>query len=263
MTRGTEHPGEHGLRRFHVGEFSAAERSLIEQHLGDCGPCRARLGALGEEQRAFEKEIPFGRFAGGVERARRVPRPSRHRPWFFGLGLSTLAAAAVLVMARPVSETNGNKGINKTKGAENIATLVLRIAKADGTQQRVAAPADVLRPGDVMRLGYRVTRGMYMAVLSIDDTGTISFIEPASGPARAVPVGDGVSYLPDSIAFDGTGRERLTVFLAPDSFDAAKAAEALRAAALESNHNLATMAPPKLGVTRGAAETASWLLQKP
>ena len=85
------HVAELRLRRFRLGELAGPDHEDIARHTTDCGPCRARLKSLDDEQRSFEREIPFERFAGGVERARRVPRVYPRRVW--------TAAAGVLVVS--------------------------------------------------------------------------------------------------------------------------------------------------------------------
>ena len=70
-----EHIGELALRRRRAGEALGSDGPAIEAHATSCADCRARIRALDDEQRRFEQEISFDRFAAGVERAARsAPR---------------------------------------------------------------------------------------------------------------------------------------------------------------------------------------------
>ena len=73
------HVGELALRRLRAGEALGRGRAGIEAHAASCADCRARLRALDDEQRRFEQEISFDRFAAGVD-ARRAARRARRAP---------------------------------------------------------------------------------------------------------------------------------------------------------------------------------------
>ena len=94
--RDQSHLGELALRRFSVGEFSSERCADVDRHISACSLCRNKLRAITDEQRDFQREIPFDRFAGGVERARRVPRSRPRSLWSVGIA-GFLAAAAVAV----------------------------------------------------------------------------------------------------------------------------------------------------------------------
>ncbi len=81
---GAGHPGELELRRRRAGELTSAAMLAIDEHVATCPACRLRLRALDDEQRRFETEISFDRFAAGVERAARVPaRRPVARAWVY------------------------------------------------------------------------------------------------------------------------------------------------------------------------------------
>ncbi|HEX7597795.1 MAG TPA: hypothetical protein VF518_06245, partial [Polyangia bacterium] len=97
----TTHVGELSLRRFRAGEFSGDAQEEIAQHASDCAACRTKLRLLQEEQRQFERDLPFERFAGGVERACRVPRPGPRRVWALSSAFGLVTAAAVVLLIWP------------------------------------------------------------------------------------------------------------------------------------------------------------------
>ena len=75
-----EHIGELTLRRRRAGEALGPDGPAIEAHATSCADCRARMRALDDEQRRFEQEISFDRFAAGVERAARGASKAKRRP---------------------------------------------------------------------------------------------------------------------------------------------------------------------------------------
>src|SRR5881394_1631591 len=74
-----QHIGELTLRRRRAGEALGPDAAAIDAHAAACADCRARLRALDDEQRRFEQEISFDRFAAGVERAARGASKAKAR----------------------------------------------------------------------------------------------------------------------------------------------------------------------------------------
>lgn len=249
------HLAEILLRRYRAGEFSAEESAETDRHLTTCAPCRTKLRLLVEEQRAFEREIPFERFAGGVERARRVPRQRPRRLWFAGLGGVVAAAAVVLLVVRGPSPAP-----NRTKGSAVEATV--RIASAAASAQRSVPPGsqDLLAPGDRVRLGYRTDEPRYLAAVSVDEHGEVTMLYPESGPALAVGPSPKTEYLPDSLVFTGQGRERVFLFLARKPFDSAAARQAVKTAHESAHGDLGALPNPAFA---GGQQVFSWLFRKP
>jgi hypothetical protein len=252
---GGNHLAELALRRYRAGEFTDDACAETDKHLAACGPCRSKLRLLVEEQKAFEREISFERFAGGVERARRVPRPRPRRLWFAGLGGALAAAAVVLVMVRAPAPA-----VNRTKGSAVEATV--RVASATAAGQRSVPPGsqEVLEPGDRVRLGYRVPEPRYLAAVSVDEAGEVTLLYPESGPALTAAASAETVYLPDSLEFTGSGREKVFLFLARKPFDSADAVEAVKTALASARGDLLTLPNPTF---TGGQQVFSWLFRKP
>jgi hypothetical protein len=249
------HIGELALRRMRAGELSPEKSAGADRHLAACAACRSKLRVLVEEERAFQRDIPFERFAGGVDRARRVPRPSPRRAWMLGVS-GVVAAAAIAVFMVRVSPSQRNR----IKGAPVEATL--RIAAADPSVQR-SAPAgshEVLVPGDRVRLGYRTDDTRFLAAVSVDDGGEVTPLYPESGAALAVSPTQAIEFLPDSIEFTGTGNERVFLYLARAPFDLAQAVQAVKSAHAQARGDLATLQSPAFAPGQ---QVFSWLLKKP
>src|SRR5262245_11448544 len=119
-----EHIGELTLRRRRAGEALGPDTAAIDAHAASCPDCRARIRALDDEQRRFEQEISFDRFAAGVERAARgaskskTRRPIVHGAWVAPmLAMAACLVAMVTFVPRPVI----NKPQTRIKGTDSGA----------------------------------------------------------------------------------------------------------------------------------------------
>jgi hypothetical protein len=248
------HVAELRLRRFRLGELAGAEAQEVSSHLSGCGACRVRLRGVEDEQRQFERVIPFERFAGGVERARRVPR-NRPRPALYAAACALAAVAAlVLVWVAPHPTTHRNN----IKGASAAATL--RVGSEGGQQQAIEPGGRLtLRPGERVRLGVRTDAARYLGAISIDEAGVVTPLYPERGAALPVSPGGALAYLPDSLEFTGQGRERVFVVLAAQPFTVEDLAEIARAA-YRVKQDLDTLAALP---GEPIIEQFTWLLHKP
>jgi hypothetical protein len=239
------HVKELVLRRFFAGELGEVERPAIEAHAGGCARCRTRLKEFGDEQRRFEQDISFDRFAAGVERAtrtpRRVPAPkgATARWGFPALGL---AAAMALTLTFAPMLRPGSPGANRIKGGGSIT---VQIAGTGAGPQRAAATAapETLSPGERVRIGYQPGGHRYVTSLSIDDQGEVTPLYPEAG--RSLLVGKGAAaatrYLPDSVEFTGKGKEVLLVVLSDQSLEVEAVKNAARAAFQKAGGDLARL----------------------
>jgi hypothetical protein len=226
MTDDANHLGELALRRHRAGEALPGDAGA---HIAACAECRARERALDDEQRRFEQEISFDRFAAGVERAARGadrrPRGAL-RAWMAAPVFAAAAAVLLVVSFRP----GPRRGHNEIKGS---ADITVRVAGSTGSQ-RTAAPGapEALAPGDRVRIGYIAGDHRYLLALSVDDRGTVTPLYPESG--RSVPAakdaGNATRYLPDSLVFTEAGTERLIVILSDRPLEVDAARRAARAA---------------------------------
>lgn len=248
------HIKEMALRRFRAGELAAPDRPAIEAHTAACARCRARLKELGDEQRRFEQEISFDRFAAGVERAARTPRrmPAAPRPvarWAFPLMSAAAAIALAFTLAprlRHGGDAAADHGANRVKGG-SASDITVQIAPPGAGPQRVAAvrAAEPLSPGERIRIGYQGGNHDYVTSVSIDDRGEVSALYPESG--RSLPIGrlkgrpGTVFYLPGSIEFTGNGNERLIVILGDQPLEVEAVKQAARGAFHRAGNDLARL----------------------
>jgi hypothetical protein len=254
------HIKEMALRRFWAGELAAPEQPAIEAHTAACARCRARLKEISDEQRRFEQEISYDRFAAGVERAARTPRrvaaPARALSlsgptlrWFFPLASVAAAVALTFTFAprlRPGDDTEPvpEHAANHTKGGSGIT---IQVAPAGHGPQRTAAVGapEPLSPGERIRVGYQIGAHEYVLALSIDDQGEVTPLYPETGRSLRVSRVKGsigsTHYLPDSVEFTGKGNERLIVILSDQALEVEAVKQAAHAAFQRAGNDLARL----------------------
>jgi hypothetical protein len=252
----SNHFGELALRCYRAGEYTAEACAEVDRHLASCPTCRAKMRVLVEEQRGFEREISFERFAGGVERAQRVPRQRSRGAWAVSISCVVAAAAVALFLVKVSSPTHSNR----VKGSSVEATA--RISSTTASTQRTAPPGsqEVLEPGDRVRIGYKTVDARYLAAISVDDRGEVTPLYPEAGQALAVPTTLETVYLPDSLEFTGAGRERVFLFLARTPFDLEAAKQAVKSAHQAVKGDLSALPNPAFS---GGQDVFSWLFRKP
>ena len=207
-----KHPGELALRRLLAEE--SLEPSVVE-HVGACGQCSTRISKFKEEQRAFEAELPFERFAAGVERAARQQKAAPRKSSAVNVMIA-LAACFVAVFAGKQLLEEGGPTTNHIKGG---ATVDFVVAGASG--QRPAGELEQLASGERIRIG--VSGHRHVLALSIDDAGEVSEVY-----SETLANGEGETWLPDSIEFTGKGREYVVVLLTDSPLITEAVSEQLR-----------------------------------
>lgn len=210
-TLAMKHPGELTLRQF------LAEEPLDEattSHLRACAQCAARLAKLRDEQKAFEAEVPFERFAAGVEKAARQQQKAAPRKTPVMGVVMALAACFLAVLVGKLLFGQGDGG-SRIKGGASVDFVI-----AGPGGQRPAAELEQLSSGERVRIG--VSGHRHVLALSIDDAGEVSTVY-----AETLP-GDGQAWLPDSLEFTGKGREHLVVVLSDLPVGAESVAAQLR-----------------------------------
>jgi hypothetical protein len=144
-----------------------------------------------------------------------------------------LAAAAAVAMV--ITFAPHQRGPNRIKGGG--AFITVRVRGEDGAQ-RVAASAgpEALGRGERVRIGYQRGDHRYLLALSIDDQGEVTSLYPEAGQSLLVDTRckgcapASLEYLPDSVEFAGSAKERLIVVLSDEPIDVDAARRAARAA---------------------------------
>jgi len=196
--------------------------------------------------------VPFERFEAGVERA--LNKPETQPSWSLSKGVLVALAASVLlvVLVRPMLS---NPPTHRLKGG---ASAELRIG--GGGPQRGVLPGDTeeLEPGEKVRLAYVPGPYRYVLAVSVDETGEVTALYPVMGPSLPVEAGAGTHWLPDSVAFYGSGLERVVVVLSDEPLEVESVLEAARRGWESAGHNVTALS--SLGVE---GEELHWLLSKP
>src|SRR5262252_640609 len=243
-----EHIGELTLRRRRAGEALGPDAAAIDAHAASCADCRARIRALDDEQRRFEQEISFDRFAAGVERAARGATKAksswtkrRSTPISVWVAPMLAMAASLVVMVTFVPRPDIHQPTTRTKGGG--AGITVRVAGVDGQRNARVDSAEPLARGERLRIGYQPGAHRYLLALTIDDHGVVQALSPERGHSLALPDGtaSATRYLPDSWELDGAGVERIIVVLSDQAIDVAGAVRAARAAYDKAGGDLARM----------------------
>ena len=223
-TLALKHPGELTLRRFLAGEPLNA---VTTAHLSSCGECAARLEKFKDEQRAFEVEVPFERFAAGVEKSARLARSAPRKSSRVTVIVALAACFVAFFAGKQIIEDNA--GTTRIKGGSSVDFVV-----AGPSGQRPAGELEQLAQGERIRIG--VSGHRHVLALSIDDAGEVS-------TAYAETVGEGQTWLPDSLQFTGQGREHLVVVLSDSPVRAGAIADQLKVRFKAANGDLTKLAP--------------------
>jgi hypothetical protein len=234
------HPGQLALRRRRAGELAGAAATAVDEHIAICPDCRGRLRAIDDEQRRFESDISFDRFAGGVERAARAPARARRpaaRAWVYSAVAMAAGVAIVMTVRAPAgsrvpigmsSIERGDRG-DRIKGG---AGMTVRVAGPSGQRTAAVEGTEPLATGERLRVGYQSGGHRYLLSLSIDEHGDVTPLYPEQGASLPVPEGapSVTRYLPDSLELTGGGLERIFVVLSDAPIDLDVARRAARAA---------------------------------
>lgn len=223
----TKHPGALTLRRVQIGEAVGAD---VNEHVASCDVCRAEIARFAEEQRQFEQEISFDRFAAGVERAaRQAPKTPVRRRWpqtvlALAAGLMLIAGVQLVLAAiEPVGSGN------RLKGGASVQVVVAGSGPQRGASENAAVP-EALAAGERVRIGITPDRWRFALVVSIDDAGEVTPIYAEGDRSLQIPSGKDVVWLPDSLEFTGKGLEHVVIVLTSEPIAIEKVIEPLRLA---------------------------------
>ncbi|PTL82559.1 zf-HC2 domain-containing protein [Vitiosangium sp. GDMCC 1.1324] len=247
------HLSEWTLRRLHAGELPGAESQQARAHVAACAECHGVLKGLESDQARFEAEVPFDRFAAGVERALKNPSEENSSPRFHGFMVAVAATVLLALLVRPMLS---EPPTNRLKGG---ASAELRIG-GEGPQ-RAVMPGDTesLLQGERVRVGYVPGTYRYVMTVSVDEAGEVSPLYSQAG--MSLPVEEGATvrhWLPESVVFTGSGYERVVVVLSERPLEVETVREAARRAWESAGGNVSAMS--SLGVD---GEESHWLLRKP
>jgi len=247
------HLTEWTLRRLRAGELTGADEQQARAHVATCPQCTHVLQELEGEQARFEAQVPFERFAAGVQGALANAKKKPEQPRVNGFLVAVAATVLLAVTVRPLLATEPT---NRLKGGG--ASADLRIG-GEGPQRSVQ-PGDieVLLPGERARLAYVAGPYRFVLAVSVDDTGEFSPLYAQEDRSLPVEPGPERHWLPESLEFTGKGQERVMVLLSAEPLRVDAVREAVQEAWERAEGKVSAMTT--LGVE---GEEIHWLLRKP
>lgn len=224
------------LERYHLGELPAATADRVRAALETDPALRQRLEALAADDVQQRDRYTSGQLAADVQRRRRAAAPPS-RGWRYALLVPAAAAVFAIVVSRvpPTASTTGERqGSTAVEDDVRIKGVdaALVVYRATGGGSEPLRDAAIARPGDVIRLGYRVAEDVYGAIVSVDGRGIVTQHLPARGHDAAALHAGATVLLDEAFELDDAPRiERFYLVSARHPFDVAPVSAAIRAAA--------------------------------
>jgi hypothetical protein len=248
------HLTEWTLRRLRAGELPDPEATPLRAHVATCVECQRVGQGLEEEQTRFEATLPFERFEAGVRDVLHESRGEGSRPRVNGLLAAVAATVLLAVVVRPFLAP---ESANRLKGSG--ASVDLRVGGAAAQRAVFPGETETLLPEERVRLGYTPGPYAFLLAVSLDDTGEFTplYVSEEQRSLRVEP-GESRRWLPDSVAFTGTGDERVMVLLSHEPLEVQAVEEKALRAWEQAGHQVSGMKPLSF-----EGEEVDWVLHKP
>ena len=199
------------IERYFVGELDKDSAQAVEKHLETCESCFTYLQNLRRERNEFLADHPFSSFY--AEKAqKKTPFWQKYlSPAFARPVLVPVVCLLLIIAAIPVVNTiafNSGRETVVFKGGAQLSFIYERDGKIhDGIL------SEVFHEGDRIQVVYNSPREWFVALLSIDQSGTVSFYHPDQKSITcSVPSGKGNDlYFPGSIILDNSSGGELVV----------------------------------------------------
>jgi anti-sigma factor RsiW len=186
--------------RYLLDELPSGERQTVAAHLATCRTCADVCASFEADRKLFAGEAVAALAADALARPVQPPRRGLDlwlRQLAFPALAVTAAAAGLALVWRPASET-------RTKGGFSLSSYVLHPDRGSTGSLHQGEP---LHPGDRLQFRYNGVKGGYLAVVSVDATGSVSVFYPPGTTAAPVLAGHEVA-LQSAVELDDTlGRE--------------------------------------------------------
>lgn len=238
------------LERLALGELPPEAARAAQERLAREEGGAQRLGRLRASDAAMLAQHPPQEVASEIARRQRavVVQPRPRRLLWLAAPAGALAAALLLLLARPAPEVTSVKG--------DAALLVYRNR---GGQAELLADGATAHAGDVLQLAYIRARPDYGVIVSVDGSGNATLHLPDQDIEAVRLVADARTLLPHAYELDAAPKfERFFLVTSREPFVASVALEAARK--LSARGEQARTEP--LPLPRSFAQT-SLLLLKP
>jgi hypothetical protein len=182
-------------------ELAASIARAARDHLAGCARCRTRLAAIEKDREAFASSPPLP-IPPAVALGPRPPRAwAPRRAWW--LAAPALAAAGLLLWVwRP--RDRSVLGEVRSKGASHLELFV-----EHGGTVRAAGPDELVVPGDRLQFAYSSAQAQFLAILSVDTSGTANVYYAVNDAAAPISAGEHVTIDRSIVLDDTLGAETL------------------------------------------------------
>ncbi|MFO0726983.1 MAG: zf-HC2 domain-containing protein [Myxococcota bacterium] len=200
-----EHARTIELYAYQLGELPAPRRAAVDQHLGGCETCRARLTELEQEDSAFRREANaaaasvqiLARLEAGEGQGGGVLR------WRWLGALLPVAALGLMFSMKTLGPDDASV---RTKGAGPAIEMFLNTPH--GPEAVKAEQA--LHARDQIQFRYHAAGLPFVVVLESDGAGLLTELFPGTGGESFAVEPEGSHVLPGSIILDdAVGPERI------------------------------------------------------
>ena len=189
------------LERYRLNELPGAAHADIARAVAADDSVLARLDALDRSDAEIrERYAPdvLARF-GGLARRRAAPRRTR-RAVILVAALAAVVVALVVAIPRLTIVADDTR----IKGAAGRPSLAVYRRTPAGSER--LADGDVVRPGDLLRVGYASAGKSYGVILSIDGAGAVTLHLPRGGDEAPSLAPGGITLLDSSYELDEAPR---------------------------------------------------------
>jgi len=232
------------LERYRLGELPRAEAEGLERRLGEDAGLRARLQALERSDAEIRRRYPPAwlaervrlRLAAPVAKGPR-PRAAFARRW--AVPLAAAAAAMVLLVLAPQlgGPPSGKPAVRPPMVADSGDRIkglkpALQLFRKTPDGSETLADGDLVRAGDLIRVGYRAAGRGFGVIVSIDGRGSVTVHLPVRGDQAAAFARGETVLLDHAYQLDDAPRfERFHFVTAQAPFAVATVVDAARRAA--------------------------------
>lgn len=222
------------LEQYRLGELSKDASLRIERRLDEDADLDARLEALERSDEEIRRQYPPEWLAGQIRLRLGPAAPRSGRPtraawprWAVPAAVAAAAFIAIVLMPRPSGPPLAPHETERLKGSGPSLALYRRTA--EGSEP--LADGDLVRRGDLLRVGYQAAGRSYGVILSIDGRGAVTRHLPAQGPAAAPLDRGGLVLLDAAYELDDAPRWEAFYFVTSDEpFDVEPVLTAARGA---------------------------------
>ena len=203
------------LERYVLGELPADMMEEIGARLASDPALRAALDGIEASNREILERYPFSQVKERIDARAAAGRPATFIRWKRILTLSSVCAAAalVLVLVLPLAKKERGSGGTlpaaddtqvKGTGSQTVdlSTTQLLVHRKTGDRVEILKNGDIGRAGDLLQLAYVSAGDAYGVILSIDGRGVVTLhFPPDEAGAAALETRQKV-LLPEAIELD-------------------------------------------------------------